>query len=260
MTAWISRRKTMLDKAPSKKLSDLLDQFGGALAANDIEKAVGCSGRTATGATSSPSPGTSRRWKASDRSATCWRRRSPTRSRRTWRSDGETRPRADGVTEGWFTFETATARGKGHHAPQGRPCWTLLTTMEELKGYEEKEGSRAPIGAEHGVRQEPQDVARAQEPRGSAELGIKRAALLRDHRRRPGRHRARRPAQAARRADDHHREERAAGRHLAQALQVALPARPGLVRPHALPAVSRTTGRSSRRRTRSATGWRCTPR
>ena len=60
------------------------------------------------------------------------------------------------------------------------------------------------------------------------------AALRPDHRRRPGRHRARRAAAPARRADHHHREERARGRQLAQALQVALPARPGLVRPPAL--------------------------
>ena len=31
----------MLDKAPNKKLSDLLDRFGAALAAGDIDKAVG---------------------------------------------------------------------------------------------------------------------------------------------------------------------------------------------------------------------------
>ena len=32
----------MLDKAPNKKLSDLLDTFGAALAAGDIDKAVDC--------------------------------------------------------------------------------------------------------------------------------------------------------------------------------------------------------------------------
>ncbi|RVD63028.1 nuclear transport factor 2 family protein, partial [Mesorhizobium sp. M4A.F.Ca.ET.029.04.2.1] len=32
----------MLDKTPNKKLSDLLDQFGAALAAGDIDKAVAC--------------------------------------------------------------------------------------------------------------------------------------------------------------------------------------------------------------------------
>ena len=32
----------MLDKAPNKKLSDLLDTFGAALSAGDIDKAVDC--------------------------------------------------------------------------------------------------------------------------------------------------------------------------------------------------------------------------
>ena len=58
------------------------------------------------------------------------------------------------------------------------------------------------------------------------------------HRRwRAGRHRARRAIAPARRADDHPREERAGGRQLAQPLQVALPARSGLVRPLPLPPV-----------------------
>ena len=55
---------------------------------------------------------------------------------------------ADGVTDGWFDFETAVARGHGHVRLQGDECWTLLTTMVELKGYEERvappaEGRRA---------------------------------------------------------------------------------------------------------------------
>ena len=32
----------MLEKAPNKKLADLLDKFGKALAAGDIDKAVTC--------------------------------------------------------------------------------------------------------------------------------------------------------------------------------------------------------------------------
>ena len=45
---------------------------------------------------------------------------------------------ADGITDGWFDFETAVARGHGHIRLKGNACWTLLTTMVELKGYEEK--------------------------------------------------------------------------------------------------------------------------
>lgn len=55
-----------------------------------------------------------------------------------------------GVTEGWFEFETATARGYGHIRLKDGLIWTLLTTMSELKGHEEPKGTRRPMGAEHG--------------------------------------------------------------------------------------------------------------
>ena len=40
--------------------------------------------------------------------------------------------------EGWFTFETAVGRGIGHLRLRGGKAWTLLTTLQELKGFEEK--------------------------------------------------------------------------------------------------------------------------
>jgi putative flavoprotein involved in K+ transport len=58
---------------------------------------------------------------------------------------------ADGVTEAWFTFETKVSRGRGHLRLKGDKAWTLLTTMVELKGFEEKKGVNRIKGAEHGV-------------------------------------------------------------------------------------------------------------
>jgi putative flavoprotein involved in K+ transport len=46
--------------------------------------------------------------------------------------------KAEGVTEAWFTFETAVGRGIGHLRLKNRRAWTLLTTLQELKGFEEK--------------------------------------------------------------------------------------------------------------------------
>ena len=57
----------------------------------------------------------------------------------------------DGITEGWFTFETGAARGRGHVRLKGDKCWTLLTSMVELKGHEEKKGSNRINGVEHGT-------------------------------------------------------------------------------------------------------------
>jgi putative flavoprotein involved in K+ transport len=57
----------------------------------------------------------------------------------------------DGVTAGWLSFETAVARGKGYLRLKDGKCWTLLTTMTELKGFEEKRGETRVAGVQHGV-------------------------------------------------------------------------------------------------------------
>ncbi|MDE2276203.1 MAG: NAD(P)/FAD-dependent oxidoreductase, partial [Burkholderiales bacterium] len=81
-----------------------------------------------------------------------------------WRLDGEAST-TDGVTEAWFTFETRVARGKGLLRLKEGKAWTLLTTMVELKGFEEKTGERRIAGAEHGVHKHRKSWAelRAQE-------------------------------------------------------------------------------------------------
>ena len=66
-------------------------------------------------------------------------------------TDGEEPTRADGVTEAWIDFETATGRGHGHLRLRDGRCWTLLTTVYELKGHEERKGPSRPKGAEHGA-------------------------------------------------------------------------------------------------------------
>ena len=67
-----------------------------------------------------------------------------------WKIEGEAK-KVDGVIEGWFTFETADARGRGILRLKDGKCWTLLTTMVELKGHEERKGPKRVMGAEHGV-------------------------------------------------------------------------------------------------------------
>ena len=63
---------------------------------------------------------------------------------------------ADGIVDAWFTFETRVARGRGHlrlkATPAGDQAWTFLTTMTELKGFEEKRGENRIKGAEHGSK------------------------------------------------------------------------------------------------------------
>ena len=56
----------------------------------------------------------------------------------------------DGVIESWITFETRHGRGEGYLRLKDGKAWTLLTALAELKGFEEPENERRPMGAEHG--------------------------------------------------------------------------------------------------------------
>lgn len=57
----------------------------------------------------------------------------------------------DGITEAWLRFETATTRGRAILRIIDGKAWTLLTTAEELKGFEEPKGHRRPKGTTHGA-------------------------------------------------------------------------------------------------------------
>ncbi|MCX7273891.1 MAG: NAD(P)/FAD-dependent oxidoreductase [Burkholderiales bacterium] len=67
-----------------------------------------------------------------------------------WRLEGPASDK-DGVVEAWLVFETAVGRGRGHLRLKDGLGWTLLTTLAELRGHEEKHGQTRPRGVEHGV-------------------------------------------------------------------------------------------------------------
>jgi putative flavoprotein involved in K+ transport len=89
-----------------------------------------------------------------------------------WAIKGEANE-ADGVTDGWLTFETAQARCDGHIRLKGDQCWTLLTSMIELKGFEEKRGPTREKGVQHGVVKGRESWAERRQ-REDAELGVER--------------------------------------------------------------------------------------
>ncbi|AOW94123.1 FAD-dependent oxidoreductase [Rhodococcus sp. WMMA185] len=68
--------------------------------------------------------------------------------------EGEPSEEAEGITSALIEFETATGRGKGHLRLRGDQAWTLLTTMEELKGHEERRGTHRVNGAEERAIEE----------------------------------------------------------------------------------------------------------
>ena len=59
-----------------------------------------------------------------------------------------------GVVSAFIEFDTATGRGVGHlrlrDDGDGDAAWTLLTTLQELKGHEESSGATRVLGAVHG--------------------------------------------------------------------------------------------------------------
>jgi putative flavoprotein involved in K+ transport len=81
----------------------------------------------------------------------------------------------DGVTTAWFLFESAVGRGRGLLRlleEDGDPkAWTFLTTLYELKGFEEPRGVARPMGAEHGANKERLTWLERRE-REEADLGV----------------------------------------------------------------------------------------
>jgi putative flavoprotein involved in K+ transport len=70
---------------------------------------------------------------------------------------------ADGeITSAFIEFETAVGRGVGHLRLKGEEAWTLLTTMQELKGYEERKGPKRVLGAVHGSEPDTRSWAEKQ--------------------------------------------------------------------------------------------------
>ena len=67
---------------------------------------------------------------------------------------------ADGdVTSAFIEFDTAVGRGAGHLRLKGDQAWTLLTTLQELKGHEEPRGATRVLGAVHGSDPDPRSWA-----------------------------------------------------------------------------------------------------
>jgi len=143
--------ETMLDKAPNKKLSDLLDKFGAALAAGDIDKAVECFQEDCYWRDLVTFTWNLKTMEGRDQIRAMLKGQLPNIKPSHWQiAEGEDATESDGLIESWISFETSVARGYGHIRLKDGKIWTLLTTMAELKGHEEKAGFTRPLGAKHG--------------------------------------------------------------------------------------------------------------
>jgi len=89
-----------------------------------------------------------------------------------WAPEGDA-TETDGVVEGWFTFRTGVANGRGMVRLRNGKCWTLFTSMTELREHQEPMNHHRPKGAEHGVSKGRETWREARE-REQEELGYTR--------------------------------------------------------------------------------------
>jgi len=142
----------MLDTTMDARVQAFLDKFGAALTAGDLDAAIDlfatdCYWRDLVAFTWNIKTMEGRD-EVRDMLGACLSREKP----RQWEiAAGERATEANGVTEAWISFETELARGFGLIRLKNGQIWTLLTTMVELKGHEEKAGFARPLGARHGV-------------------------------------------------------------------------------------------------------------
>jgi putative flavoprotein involved in K+ transport len=66
-------------------------------------------------------------------------------------TSGEPAGDGGGFLQAWIDFETDAGRGHGHIRLRDGRIWTLLTTLKELKGAEERRGETRPKGVAHGA-------------------------------------------------------------------------------------------------------------
>ncbi|RWM23369.1 MAG: NAD(P)/FAD-dependent oxidoreductase [Mesorhizobium sp.] len=162
----------MLDKAPAKKLSDLLDHFGAALAAGDIDKAVGCFQEDCYWRDLVTFTWNIKTMEGRDQVRDMLMNQLSKIKPSNWAlAKGEDATDSDGLLEGWISFETEVARGFGHIRLKNGKIWTLLTTMVELKGHEELAGFARPLGAKHGHGKN-RPTWKEEREREAAELGF----------------------------------------------------------------------------------------
>jgi putative flavoprotein involved in K+ transport len=86
-----------------------------------------------------------------------------------WRIEDVPAPAlVNGVGEAWLRFETSVGRGRGLLRLKNGKAWTLLTTLEELKGFEERKAERRPMGTTHGVYRREKNWLEANEAEEAA--------------------------------------------------------------------------------------------
>jgi len=141
----------MLEKTPTTKVQAFLDKFGKALETGDIEAAVNCFQADCYWRDLVTFTWNLKTLEGQDQIRAMLDSQLALTKPSGWKvADGEEATEEGGVATAWIQFETEIARGFGMIRLKDGLIWTLLTTMVELKGHEEKAGFTRPLGARHG--------------------------------------------------------------------------------------------------------------
>ncbi|UCI23174.1 NAD(P)/FAD-dependent oxidoreductase [Mesorhizobium sp. B2-8-5] len=141
----------MLERTPTTKAQALLDKFGKALEAGDIDSAVNCFQADCYWRDLVTFTWNLKTMEGRDQIRDMLQATLASTKPTGWAvAKGEEANEDGGVITAWITFETGVARGFGLVRFKGDLIWTLLTTMAELKDHEEKAGFTRPLGAKHG--------------------------------------------------------------------------------------------------------------
>lgn len=135
---------------PTKQVSSWLSNFSSALENNDLTTAVDMFGEASYWRDLVSFTWNIKTVEGKDEIRAMLKERAADTQASNWAIKGEANE-ADGVIDAWFTFETGVSSGEGYIRLMDGKCWTLLTTMVELKGYEEKKSVTRPMGVEHGA-------------------------------------------------------------------------------------------------------------
>ncbi|MDX8511599.1 NAD(P)/FAD-dependent oxidoreductase [Mesorhizobium captivum] len=141
----------MLERTPTTKAQALLDKFGKALEAGDIDAAVNCFQEDCYWRDLVTFTWNLKTMEGRDQVRDMLQAMLADIKPTGWTvAEGEEATEDGGITTAWITFETGVARGSGLVRFKGDLIWTLLTTIAELKAHEEKAGFTRPLGAKHG--------------------------------------------------------------------------------------------------------------
>ena len=134
----------------TQQVNGWLSSFGDALACQDIQAAASLFTEPGYWRDLIAFTWNIKTFESRDEIAAMLRAALPTTRPASWKLDGPA-TFANGVVEAKLTFETAIGRGKGHIRLKDGKCWTLLTSMVALKGFEEKRGETREQGTQHGA-------------------------------------------------------------------------------------------------------------